>query len=186
MATNVAILASGSGSNFQNIVQSDLDISIKVLIVDNPHAYAIERAKNLDVPYRIVDRKQHTKDSFEKEILTILKEYEVELIVLAGFMKILSPDFISKYEDKIINLHPSLLPSFKGREGIKDAFEYGVKVTGVTVHYVDSGIDTGMIIAQEAVIIEDKDTLETLEEKIHEVEYRLYIEALKMVLEERQ
>ena len=108
----------------------------------------------------------------------------MELVILAGFMKILSPNFISKYEDKIINLHPSLLPSFKGREGIKDAFEYGVKVTGVTVHYVDSGIDTGKIIAQEAVVVEDKDTLETLEEKIHEIEYRLYIEALKMVLEE--
>lgn len=184
MATNVAILASGSGSNFQNIAESDLDITIKVLIVDNPNAYAIERAKKLDIPYRVVDRKHYTKETFEKEILDILKECDVELVVLAGFMKILSPNFISKYEDKIINLHPSLLPSFKGTEGIKDAFEYGVKVTGVTVHYVDSGIDTGKIIAQEAVGVEDKDTLETLEEKIHEIEYRLYIEALKMVLEE--
>lgn len=184
MATNVAILASGSGSNFQNITESDLDITIKVLIVDNPNAYAIERAKNLDIPCRVVDRKQYTKESFEKEILDILDECNVELVILAGFMKILSPNFISKYEDKIINLHPSLLPSFKGREGIKDAFEYGVKVTGVTVHYVDSGIDTGKIIAQEAVIVEDKDTLETLEEKIHETEHRLYIKALKMVLEE--
>lgn len=184
MATNVAILASGSGSNFQNIAESDLDITIKVLIVDNPNAYAIERAKKLDIPYRVVDRKHYTKETFEKEILDILKECDVELVVLAGFMKILSPNFISKYEDKIINLHPSLLPSFKGPEGIKDAFEYGVKVTGVTVHYVDSGIDTGKIIAQEAVGVEDTDTLETLEEKIHEIEYRLYIEALKMVLEE--
>ena len=113
MATNVAILASGSGSNFQNIAESDLDITIKVLIVDNPNAYAIERAKKLDIPYRVVDRKHYTKETFEKEILDILKECDVELVVLAGFMKILSPNFISKYEDKIINLHPSLLPSFK-------------------------------------------------------------------------
>lgn len=183
MGTKVAVLASGSGSNFENIAHSDLDIDIRVLIVDNKDAYAIERAKKLGIPYKIVNRKELSKEAFEKEILRILNTESIELIVLAGFMKILSKDFISHYENRIINIHPALLPSFKGKDGIKDAFHYGVKVTGVTVHYVDSGVDTGKIIAQAPVIVEDTDTLETLEEKVHEVEYDLYIRALKTVLE---
>lgn len=183
MVTKVAVLASGSGSNFENIAQSDLDIDIKVLIVDNKDAYAVERAKKLEIPYEIVNRKEMSKEKFEETILKILKNEAIELIILAGFMKILSKNFISHYENRIVNIHPALLPSFKGKDGIKDAFLYGVKVTGVTVHYVDSGVDTGKIIAQAPVTIESSDTLESLEEKIHEVEYDLYIRALKTVLE---
>ena len=180
---NVAIFASGSGSNFENIATSDLNIDIKVLIVDNKDAKAIERAKRLNVPYKVVELTGKTKDQFEQEILDILKQENVEYILLAGFMKILSAAFIEQYDHKIINIHPSLLPSFKGKDGILDAYNYGVKVSGVTVHYVDSGIDTGEIIDQTPVIIEDDDTLETFEDKIHKAEYDLYIRALKKVLE---
>lgn len=180
---NVAIFASGSGSNFENIATSDLNIDIKVLIVDNKDAKAIERAKRLNVPYQIVERTGKTKDQFEQKILDILKQENVEFILLAGFMKILSAAFIEQYDHKIINIHPSLLPSFKGKDGILDAYNYGVKVSGVTVHYVDNGIDTGEIIDQTPVIIEDDDTLESFEDKIHKAEYDLYIRALKKVLE---
>lgn len=180
---NVAIFASGSGSNFENIATSDLNIDIKVLIVDNKDAKAIERAKRLNVPYKVVERTGKTKDQFEQKILDILKQENVEFILLAGFMKILSAAFIEQYDHKIINIHPSLLPSFKGKDGILDAYNYGVKVSGVTVHYVDNGIDTGEIIDQTPVIIEDDDTLESFEDKIHKAEYDLYIRALKKVLE---
>ena len=180
---NVAVFASGSGSNFENLATSDLNINIKVLIVDNKDAKAIERAKRLNVPYKIVERTGKTRDQFEHDILEILKQENVEYILLAGFMKILSAKFIEQYDRKIINIHPSLLPSFKGKDGILDAYNYGVKVSGVTVHYVDSGIDTGEIIDQAPVIIEDDDTLETFEDKIHATEYELYIRALKKVLE---
>ena len=180
---NIAIFASGSGSNFENIATSDLNIDIKVLIVDNKDAKAIERAKRLNVPYKVVELTGKTKDQFEQEILDILKRENVEYILLAGFMKILSAAFIEQYDHKIINIHPSLLLSFKGKDGILDAYNYGVKVSGVTVHYVDSGIDTGEIIDQTPVIIEDDDTLETFEDKIHKAEYDLYIRALKKVLE---
>lgn len=117
--------------------------------------------------------------------MSALADFEIDYIVLAGFMRILSADFINRYENKIINLHPSLLPAFKGKNGIEDAFNYGVKVTGVTVHFVDAGIDTGKIIDQTAVIIEDGDTLATLEEKIHQTEYELYPAALKKVFDGR-
>lgn len=183
---NVAVFASGSGSNFENIATSDLPLSIKVLIVDNKDAKAIERAKRLNVPYEIVERSGKTKEEFEAEILNILKDKNIEYILLAGFMKILSAEFIERYDSKIINIHPSLLPSFKGKNGILDAYNYGVKVSGVTVHYVDSGIDTGEIIDQEPVVLRDDDTLESFEEKIHEAEYKLYIRALKKVLEVKE
>lgn len=183
---NVAVFASGSGSNFENIATSDLPLSIKVLIVDNKDAKAIERAKRLNVPYEIVERSGKTKEEFEAEILNVLKDKNIEYILLAGFMKILSAEFIERYDRKIINIHPSLLPSFKGKNGILDAYNYGVKVSGVTVHYVDSGIDTGEIIDQEPVVLRDDDTLESFEEKIHEAEYKLYIRALKKVLEVKE
>ncbi|WP_246830705.1 phosphoribosylglycinamide formyltransferase [Nosocomiicoccus sp. HMSC059G07] len=183
---NVAVFASGSGSNFENIATSDLPLSIKVLIVDNKDAKAIERAKRLNVPYEIVERSGKTKEEFEAEILNILKDKNIEYILLAGFMKILSAEFIERYDRKIINIHPSLLPSFKGKNGILDAYNYGVKVSGVTVHYVDSGIDTGEIIDQEPVVLRDDDTLESFEEKIHKAEYKLYIRALKKVLEVKE
>ena len=188
MVSNIAVFASGGGSNFENLAlkSAESGFDIKVLIVDSPNAFAVKRAEKLNIPSIIINRGVYSsKRDFEKAIKKALSDFTVDYIVLAGFMRILSAEFINAYKDRIINLHPSLLPSFKGRNGIEDAYNYGVKVTGVTVHYVDAGIDTGKIIEQTAVIIEEDDTLQSLEEKIHQTEYELYPEALKKVLNGR-
>lgn len=188
MVNNVAVFASGGGSNFENLAlkSDEIGMEIKVLIVDAADAFAIERAKKLDIPYVIIDRKNYSsKTEFESAVTKTLSNFNIDYIVLAGFMRILSADFINTFENKIINIHPSLLPSFKGANGIRDAFDYGVKITGVTVHFVDAGIDTGKIIAQSAVVIEEQESLTSLEDKIHKAEYELYPLALKKVLDGR-
>ena len=188
MVKNIAVLASGSGSNFENLAlkSAEIGFEIKVLVTDSPDAFAVKRAEKLNIPSVIVDRSAYSnKQEFEKNIREALSGFDIEYIVLAGFMRIFSAEFINAYKDRIINLHPSLLPSFKGRNGIEDAYNYGVKVTGVTVHYVDAGIDTGKIIAQTAVLVEEDETLHSLEGKIHQVEYELYPAALKKVLDGR-
>lgn len=188
MVSNVAVFASGGGSNFENLAlrSRESGFDIKVLIVDSPDVFALKRAEKLNIPSIIIDRGAYSsKREFETAIREAVSGFNIDYIVLAGFMRILSAEFINAYKDRIINLHPSLLPSFKGRNGIEDAYNYGVKVTGVTVHYVDAGIDTGKIIEQSAVIIEEDDTLQSLEDKIHQAEYELYPEALKKVLNGR-
>lgn len=188
MVKNIAVMASGGGSNFENLASKSLEngFAIKVLVTDSPDAFAVNRAEKLNIPSVIVDRSAYSdKQGFEKAIREALSDFDIEYIVLAGFMRILSAEFINAYKNRIINLHPSLLPSFKGRNGIEDAYNYGVKVTGVTIHYVDAGIDTGKIIAQTAVLIDEDETLHSLEEKIHQVEYALYPVALKKVLDGR-
>ncbi len=186
MAVKVAVLASGGGTNFENLVNHSVDIGmdIQVLITDHANAGAIGRAERAEIPSRVFERGDYdSKAAHEWAILETLYECEVEYVLLAGYMRILSRDFIQAFENHIINLHPSLLPAFKGRNGIEDAFNYGVKVTGVTIHYVDAGIDTGKIIAQVPVMIEESDTLGMLEDKIHELEYELYPKAVKKVIE---
>lgn len=181
----VAVLASGGGSNFENIVKKEADIGIEVvgLIVDKKDVFALERAEYLSVPSETVVRKDYpSKAAFEEKMIELIESWQAEYVVLAGFMAILSPEFIDRYERNILNIHPSLLPAFKGANGIRDAYEYGVKISGVTVHHVDSGIDTGEIIMQQAVPLSDTDTLESFEEKIHAAEYVLYPEAIKKVI----
>lgn len=188
MATRVAVLASGGGTNFENLARhaSGIGMEIAVLISDNHDAFAITRAQKLGIPHQVHSRNDFdSKVAHEAAMLETLAAHNVSYVLLAGFMRILSPYFIESYAHRIINLHPSLLPSFKGRDGIRDAYEYGVKVTGVTIHYVDAGIDTGEIIAQVPVQIEAGDTLEDVENKIHAVEYSLYPAAIKKVLKER-
>ena len=124
-----------------------------------------------------------SREDYDKEIIKELEKRSVRLVVLAGFMRLLSPYFVRQYKNKIMNIHPALLPSFKGTHGIKDAFEYGMEMTGVTVHFVDGELDHGPIILQEAVSIDGDDTLETLEEKIHKVEHRLYPKAIRLFVE---
>ncbi len=183
----IVILASGNGSNFEAIVnhirKQSLQIEVESLITDNPRAFAIERAKRLGVPVKVIDYKSFpSRDEFNRALFDLLKEQDPDLIVLAGFMKILPPEIVRFFWRKIVNIHPSLLPAFPGLHAIEKAFKYGVKVTGVTVHFVDEGVDTGPIILQECVKVDDSDTLETLEEKIHAVEHKIYIEAIKKVL----
>ncbi|MCR5787139.1 MAG: phosphoribosylglycinamide formyltransferase [Acholeplasmatales bacterium] len=189
--TNIAIFASGNGTNFEAIVNAVNNKIIKnavvsILIVDRHKAYAIERAKKLNIPYVYVNAtKFNTREEYENEIINILKPYNIDIICLAGYMKILTHVLLDEYENRIINIHPALLPSFKGAHGIKDAFDYGCKVFGVTVHYVSSELDSGKIIAQRAFEYYGN-SLDDLETKIHSVEHILYPEAINMVIEEKQ
>ena len=179
----VAVFASGSGTNLQAIIDAEIQtIQIVLVFTNNPEAYAIERAKNHNIPVEVIDHKNYkTREEYEKHIIKTLEPYNLGLIVLAGFMRILSPVFVRAYKDKIINIHPALLPSFPGINSAKQALEYGVKYTGVTVHFVDEGVDTGPIILQSIVEIEDGDTEDTLLQKIHEVEHLIYPKAIELV-----
>jgi len=185
----IAVLASGSGTNLQAIIDKlhknpDVDIEIAVVISDNKKAYALERARKAGIPAVFVDMKKFpSREAFDDEIDRILESYGVELVVLAGYMKILQPKFVRKWRNKILNIHPALLPSFPGMHAVRQALDYGVKVTGVTIHFVDEGVDTGPIIAQEPVRVRDDDTEETLLERIHQVEHRLYPEVIKLYAE---
>lgn len=185
---NIAVFASGRGSNFSAIIKAAKKGKIKgnlaLLVCDNHEARVINRARRAGIKVAVVLRKDFTsKADFENKIVQTLKDNKIGLIVLAGFMRLLSPEFVRLYEGRIMNIHPSILPAFKGEHGIQDAFDYGVKITGVTVHFVDELMDHGPIIIQGAVRIERKDTLEKLESRIHRLEHKLYPEAIALFLE---
>ncbi|MFA4842261.1 MAG: phosphoribosylglycinamide formyltransferase [Candidatus Omnitrophota bacterium] len=187
---NIAVFASGRGTNFAAIIRAvrrgKIKANLSLLVCDNPKAQAIQRAKRAKIKVALVKREGYPgKKEFEAEITRRLKEENISLIVLAGFMRILSSEFVHQYAGRILNIHPTLLPSFKGKEGIRDAFDYGVKITGVTVHFVDEKMDHGPIILQQPLKIEEKDTLETLEAKIHKIEHKLYPEAVRLFTEDR-
>ncbi len=176
---NIAVFASGNGSNFDNIVNQqrakNLNYEVKLLICDKEQAYAIKRAEKLNIDCITVPYKNFSnKEQYELHILEILKSYKIQFIVLAGYMRLIGNTLLDNYQNKIINIHPSLLPSFKGKNAIEQAFQYGVKVTGVTVHYVDSGMDTGNIIDQTTVNIKEGYILTDLEKEIHKAEYDIY------------
>lgn len=182
---NIAVFASGRGTNFQAIISAvkigKIRANLGLLVCDMPDAYVLKRANKAGVKTALVKREDYgAKKDFEKKILACLKENKIDLIVLAGFMRILGSGIIRKYKNRIINIHPALLPAFKGAHGIKDAFDYGVKVTGVTVHFVDEKMDHGPIILQALVRIAENDTPVSLEEKIHKVEHRLYPQAINL------
>lgn len=183
----VAILASGNGSNFEALAHQFqaglLPGELIFVFSDHHNAYVLECARRLNIKaYSFEVKEFENKAAYEKALLQLLQEQEIDLIVLAGYMRIIGKTLLSHYSNRILNIHPSLLPSFPGLHGIKDAYEYGVKVTGVTVHLVDDGVDTGPIIAQEPVMILPEDSLESLEEKIHQTEHRLYPKVLRDVL----
>ena len=186
-----AVLASGSGSNLQAILDQlhgDASVPLEVVLVltDVPSAYALTRAADAGVPTRVVRPRDHaTREDFDAAVADALEEYATDLVILAGFMRVFRPRFVRRYAGRIVNIHPALLPSFPGAHGIRDAFEYGVKVTGVTVHFVDEGVDTGPVIAQKAVVVDQDETLESLETKIHAVEHALYPETIRAVAEGR-
>ena len=187
---NIAVFCSGNGSNFQAIIDASksglFNANVVLMVCDNSNAYAITKAKNESIKTLLLDINDFpSQEAFEARIIEELITEHIELICLAGYMRLLLPSFINKYREKIINIHPALLPSFKGIRGIKDALDYGVKVTGVTVHFVNEDMDAGPIILQEAVTIEDNDTKETLAEKIHKIEHRLYPNAVKLFIEGR-
>ncbi|AEH49477.1 phosphoribosylglycinamide formyltransferase [Parageobacillus thermoglucosidasius] len=187
---NIAIFASGSGTNFQAIVDATksgiVPARVALLVCDNPGAKVIERAEREHIPAFVFSPKNYaSKAGFEQAILAELRKHKIEFIALAGYMRLIGPTLLDAYEGKIVNIHPSLLPAFPGKDAIGQAYRAGVKITGVTIHYVDEGMDTGPIIAQRAVPVYEGETLAQLEARIHDVEHELYPAVLKTLLEQQ-
>jgi phosphoribosylglycinamide formyltransferase-1 len=180
----IAVFASGYGSNLQALIDfsknNDVNGEIVLVFSNKNSAYSLQRARNHGIKAVFLDPAQFkAREEFDEGVADILEEEKIDLVVLAGYMLLIGQNIVTKFKNRIINIHPALLPSFKGTHGIKDAFDYGVKVTGVTVHFVDEGLDSGPIIMQQAVDVCEDDSAETLEEKIHEVEHKLYPLAVK-------
>ncbi len=185
--TRIAVFCSGNGSNFEAIARAQhwkkLKADIALLVCDNPKAYAVRRAAKFGIPAIVLSPALfRSRGDYEKFILRILKNQKVDLVILAGFMRILTPHFIRAYRNRILNIHPSLLPAFKGAHAIRDAFEAGVKETGVTVHVVTEKLDSGPILMRKRILVSKADTLKTLENKIHYVEHKLYPVAIEKFL----
>lgn len=190
---NLGILISGRGSNMESILNflkenNIADICPKIVISSKPEAEGLKKASKFGVPTRVVSNNSKGWD-YDSEIISILQEYDVNpengLVCLAGYMRLLSPEFVRKYKMRIMNIHPSLLPSFPGLNSQKKALDYGVKVTGCTVHFVDEGLDSGPVIAQKHVAVLDNDTFETLSERILVQEHILYPNCVKLFSEKR-
>ena len=176
---NFAVLASGRGSNLKAIIEAvqsgTIKARLKVVISDKKDAHALEHAREAKIPTAFIDPKDfNDRESYDRAVVERLGEFNIDFVVLAGYMRLLSSYFIRQYPDKILNIHPSLLPAFKGTHAVKDVFDYGVKVTGPSVHFVCDELDAGAIILQEPVRVTPEDSLESLEEKIHQAEHRIY------------
>ena len=186
--TKLGVMCSGRGTDLQSIIDAiqhgELDAEISIVLTDKPNVMALERAEKAGIKNLCVDRKKFaSRADFESELLKNLEG--VDLVVLAGFMRILSPDFVRRYEGRLMNIHPSLLPAFPGAHAHRDVLAYGVKISGCTVHFVDEGTDSGPIILQAAVEVKDDDTEETLSARVLEQEHIIYPKAIKLFVEGR-
>ncbi len=186
----IAVFASGFGSNFQAIndyiKNKGINGYIGLLFSNNPGAYALQRAEKDNIATYALDPKDfNDRKEYDQEIAKVLKKENIDIIVLAGYMLLFTPGLVNLFKNRIINIHPSLLPAFKGTQGIKDAYDYGVKVTGVTVHFVDAELDHGPIILQKEVAVNDSYSLKDLEERIHQVEHDLYPKAVEYLCSDR-
>lgn len=186
----VSFLASGRGSNFFNvanaILQGEIQAQPGILITSKKNAGALQFADDLNFPsYPLSWKEEGSRDNFEKKALAKIREAGTDLVVCAGYMKILSPDFIREFKNRIINIHPALLPSFPGIHAQKQALDYGVKVAGCTVHFIDDGVDTGPIILQQSVPVLEDDDEDSLTERILKEEHRLLKEGVKLFCEGR-
>ncbi len=185
----LGVLLSGRGSNLQALVDAagrgDLGGEIAVVVSNVEGAPGLERARRAGIPAVFRDHRGKPRESYDAEIVEILRAHHVELVCLAGFMRLLSPVFVRAFPGCILNIHPALLPAFAGKDAQRQAFEHGVKVTGATVHLVDEGLDSGPILAQEAVLVLSGDTPESLAARILEAEHRLYPRAVRLLLEGR-
>jgi len=181
----IAVLASGQGSNLEAILEAvergEIAGRVVLVISDRAEAPALDRAGRHRVNALFLNPGEYaSREEFDRALIDELKKAQVDLVVLAGYMRLLTPQFINAYPQKIINIHPSLLPAFPGLDGVEQAFEYGVKVTGCTVHFVDEGLDSGPVILQEAVPVIQHDTVNTLHQRIHAAEHRLYPTAVDL------
>ncbi len=184
----IGVLVSGSGSNLQSIIDQieagNLDAAINVVISNVPNAYALERAQKHNIPIELIDHRDfETREDFEQKLIDVLNSYSIELAVMAGFMRILTPLFVNTFHHRIMNIHPALLPSFQGIHAQERAFEYGVKFSGCTVHFADDGVDTGPIIIQSVVPVLDDDTADTLKQRILKEEHRIFPQAIQLYAE---
>jgi phosphoribosylglycinamide formyltransferase 1 len=185
---NIGILLSGRGSNFQaiaaNVASGEIpDARISLVMSNVPGAGGVEIARRLGLPALVVPSKGRPREDHDREMVAALREHKVDLICLAGYMRLLSPGFVQQFPQRILNIHPSLLPAFPGLEAQQQAVAYGVKVAGCTVHFVDEELDHGAIIVQKAVPVLDSDDEHTLARRILEQEHTAYSEAIKIVLE---
>jgi phosphoribosylglycinamide formyltransferase-1 len=185
----IGVLVSGRGSNLQALVDAarrgELGGEVGVVVSNEETALALERARQAGIPAVFRDHRRKKREDFDAEIVEILRAHRVDLVCLAGFMRLLSPVFVRAFPGRILNIHPALLPAFPGLDAQRQAWEHGAKVSGATVHLVDEGLDSGPIVAQEAVKVLSGDTPETLAARILEVEHRLYPRAVRLMLEGR-
>jgi phosphoribosylglycinamide formyltransferase-1 len=188
MNKRIGVLLSGRGSNFEALADSVAaqriaDAEIAVVISNKPDALGLERAKSRRIPALAIASKGLEREAYDRKVVAVLQEQKVDLICLAGYMRLLSPFFIAAFPQRILNIHPSLLPSFPGLESQKQALDYGVKFAGCTVHFVDENLDAGPIVLQATVPVYDRDDERALSERILKEEHRIYTEAVKIVLE---
>jgi len=185
----LGILLSGRGSNFEaiarNVQAGKIPAEIAVVISNKEAATGLARAREMGLATRFIPSKGKEREAFDREVVAALEEHQVDLICLAGFMRILSPYFIRQFPQRILNIHPALLPAFPGEDAQRQALEHGAKFSGCTVHLVDEGVDTGPIICQAVVPVLDDDTVETLSARILKEEHRIYSEAICLLLEDR-
>jgi phosphoribosylglycinamide formyltransferase-1 len=188
MTKRIGVLLSGRGSNFEALAESVSggripNAEISIVLSNKPGAPGLERARSRGIPARAIPSKGLEREAYDRQVMDVLYEYKVDLICLAGYMRLLSPYFVAAFPQRIINIHPSLLPSFPGLESQKQALDYGVKFAGCTVHFVDENLDAGPIILQALVPVHDADDEQTLAERILNEEHRIYSEAVKIILE---
>ncbi len=188
MLKRIGVLLSGRGSNFEALAESVAagripNAEIAIVISNKPDARGLERAKARGIAARLIPSKGLEREAYDRQVAAALQEYKVDLICLAGYMRLLSPYFVAAFPQRILNIHPSLLPSFPGLESQKQALDYGVKVAGCTVHFVDENLDAGPIILQAVVPVQDSDDEHELSERILKEEHRIYTEAVKIILE---
>ncbi|MFX1339265.1 MAG: phosphoribosylglycinamide formyltransferase [Promethearchaeota archaeon] len=189
----IGAIASGSGSNFEAIVKSTESgilkdkATVEVLICNKSGAYCMQRAKNHNIPHTLIESDKHkgTREEFDQKMIDVLKEYECELIVLVGYMRLVSSMFIKAFNGNVMNIHPSLLPSFKGMHAHRDVLEYGVKVSGCTVHFVDADADHGPIILQKCVKVHDNDTEDSLGPRVLEWEHKVFPKCIELYCDKR-
>ena len=188
MKKRIGVLLSGRGSNFEALAESVAagripNAEIAIVISNREGAPGIERAESRGIRTRVIPSKGLERETYDRQVAAVLEEHKIDLICLAGYMRLLSPYFVAKFPNRILNIHPSLLPSFPGLESQRQALEYGVKVAGCTVHFVDENLDAGPIIVQAVVPVKDDDTEASLSERILKEEHRIYSEAVRIVLE---